>query len=102
MFQGLGPWRVGGENAKMMTGTPLILLVDGDEFILDMLHVLGVGLGYDRVTCATWPCQNLLMAAARVHWWWLATPALFGMAKLVGPLRRAIAPVPSGCQRGEF
>jgi len=91
---------LGAKNAKMMTGTPLILLVDGDEFILDMLHVPGVGLGYERVTSATWPCQNLLTAF--VHWWALATSALSGMSKLVGSSRRAIVPVPPVDQRREL
>jgi hypothetical protein len=86
----------------MMTGALLVLLVDGNESILDMLHVLGMRLGCERVTSATWFCQNLLVVAALVHGWALATPALFSMAKRVGPSRRAIGPVLSGYQRGAF
>jgi hypothetical protein len=86
----------------MMTGALLVLLVDGNEFILDMLHVLGMRLGYERVTSATWPCQNLLVVAALVHGWALAPPALSGMTTRMGPSRRAIVPVTSGYQRGAF
>lgn len=44
----------------MMTGTPMVLLVDDDEFILDMLHAQLLGMGYERVICATSGAQALV------------------------------------------
>ncbi len=41
-----------GEKATMTTGIPMVLLVDDDEFHLDMIHAQLLSIGYERVICA--------------------------------------------------
>jgi len=43
----------------MTTGAPIVLLVDDDEFHLDMIHAQLQGIGYGRVICATSGAQAL-------------------------------------------
>lgn len=44
----------------MTTGAPMVLLVDDDEFHLDMIHAQLQGIGYERVICATSGAQALI------------------------------------------
>ena len=43
----------------MTTGAPIVLLVDDDEFHLEMIHAQLQGIGYGRVICATSGAQAL-------------------------------------------
>ena len=48
-----------GDLTTMTTGAPIVLLVDDDEFHLEMIHAQLQGIGYGRVICATSGAQAL-------------------------------------------
>ncbi len=54
-----------GKKATMTTATPVILLVDDDEFHLEMIRAQLLGLGHERVICASSGAEALAQLQAQ-------------------------------------